>query len=71
MSAMRNLHAIVKERQADWRGDAADERRLALARDGSDREGSPRSAAVPDPAARRIAMLFHTLRRRDSGTVRP
>ena len=69
MSAMRQLHAIVKERQADWRGDAADDRRVAQARSGAG-DGTM-SASQPDPAARRFALLFHSLRRRDSGAVRP
>ncbi len=70
MSAMRQLHAIVKERQADWRRDATDERRLAAARTGADGDGVP-AASTPDPAARRFALLFHALRRGDSGAVRP
>jgi hypothetical protein len=69
MTAMRHLHAIVKERQAGWHRDAADERRLAQARSGDgDRTVS---SSQPDPAARRFALLFHALRRGDSGAVRP
>ena len=70
MSAMRQLHAIVKERQTDWRQDAADERRLAAART-RDEGDSVRAAPTPDPAARRFALLFHALRRGGSGAVRP
>ena len=68
MSAMRHLHAIVKERQDDWRRDVAADRRLSLAQNGRDADGSF-SASQPDPAARRWSLLFHALRRGDS--VRP
>lgn len=65
MPALRSLHAIVKERQADWHRDAAEDRR----RDAMG--GEHPTSAAPDPAARRLALLFHGLRRTDTGRVRP
>ena len=69
MPALHTLTTIVRDRQDDWRRDAAADRRR-VDRHPHDAEAS--TAGGPDPSARGWAMAFHGIRRRLlSGPTRP
>jgi hypothetical protein len=69
MPALHTLSTVVRDRQDEWRRDAATDRRRTD-RDTDAAEAS--TAGGPDPSARRFSMAFHGIRRRLlSGPTRP
>ena len=61
MPALHTLTTIVRERQDDWRRDAAADRRR-VDRHGDDAGAS--AAGAPDPCDRGWSIAFHGIRRR-------
>jgi hypothetical protein len=65
------INALAQDRQADWRRQAAEDRR-ALAATRPDPDPSRTAAPTPDPSTRGRGLTFHGLYRRlTGGAVRP
>jgi hypothetical protein len=69
MPALHTLNTVVRDRQDEWRRDAAADRRRT---DRGTDAAAASAADAPDPSARRWSMAFHGIRRRLlSGPTRP